>query len=485
MLTRTRIALLCAVAALAVSLPTLRNGFAIDDIYVFVEQPAAHSLRNIPQFFARGWAMGSTNAQERALSTRYYRPIPTTLGALEYTLFGLRPAGYHLTSSLLHAATALLVALLLWQLTGGGAIATLLGGILFAIHPAQSEAFCAACYQTTLLAGFFGALALVAFGRVLARGPRLGTLLALGASLLFALVSKEESFAIPFFVLAWAVLLRPAGWRRALGQSAIAMGIPLVLVMLLRSAFLAPSKVTYFADEPLRVVVLTMVRVAGLYLELLVAPLRFCPFYDWFIIGYETGLSRGVAMGAVILCLAVSAAVVWARRSPLIALGLAWILLGLAPVSQAIPIIVVAAERFLYIPMLGWALLVGLLLERGVIRARAAGWIKLPVVAIALVFVAYTVRTLTRVPDWRSDETLNLATAEAFPETPGPLLNLATYYERVEKNPIKALESLAEADRRAPGWRPARERAAKLRMGMLHHRGTEAAEPSAFSVPLW
>jgi hypothetical protein len=464
MLTRTRIALLCAAAALAVSLPTLRNGFAIDDTYVFVEQPAAHSLRNLPQFFARGWAMGSTDARERALSTRYYRPIPTTLGALEYTLFGLRPAGYHFTSALLHAATAALVALLLWQLTAGAVLATLLGGVLFAIHPVQSEAFCAACYQTTLLAGFFGTLTLVAFGRVLARGPRLGTLVWLGASLLFALVSKEEAFAIPLFVLAWAVLLRPEGWRRALWQSAIAMGIPLLAVLLLRHAFLVPSKITYFADEPARVVVLTMVRVAAFYLQLLVTPLQFCPFYDWFIIGYETGLSRGVVTGAVVLGLAVGTALYGVRRFPCIALGIAWLLLGLAPVSQAIPIIVVAADRFLYIPMLGWALLVGLLLERGLTRAREAGWNKLPAVAIALLFAAYAARTFTRVPDWRNDETLNLATAEAFPETPAPFLNLATYYERTEKDPAKALQALAEADRRAPGWPPARERAAKLRM---------------------
>jgi hypothetical protein len=464
MLTRARIALLCAVAALAVSLPTLRNGFAIDDLYVFVDQPAAHSLRNIPQFFADGWGMGTTNAQERALNTRYYRPVATTLGALEYTLFGLHPAGYHLTSALLHAATALLVALLLWQLTGGAVMATLLGGVLFAIHPAQSESFCAACYQTTLLAGFFGTLALVAFGRVLKHGPRPATLIALGASLFLALVSKEESFAIPFFVLAWAALLRPAGWWRALWPSAFAMGIPLVLVLLLRGAFLVPSKVTYFADEPLLVVVLTMVRVAGLYLELLLVPLQLCPFYDWFIIGYETGLSLGVVTGAVVLGLAVGAALVCVRRSPRIALGIAWILLGLAPVSQAIPIIVVAAERFLYIPMLGWALLAGLLFERGWMRVRAAGWIKLPALAIALLFLAYGARALARVPDWRNDETLNLATAQAFPETPAPFLNLATYYERVEKNPVKALAALAEADHRAPGWRPARERAARLKM---------------------
>ena len=89
--------------------------------------------------------------------------------------------------------------------------------------------------------------------------------------------------------------------------------------------------------------------------------------------------------------------------------------------------------------MLGWALLMGLLLRRVLGRAREAGWVKLPVLAVALLFVAYAVRTVIRVPDWRSDETLNLATAEAFPETPAPYLNLATYYERFEKSPAKAL----------------------------------------------
>jgi hypothetical protein len=466
LLNRTRIAVLCAAAALAVSLPTLRNGFAIDDIYVFVDQPAAHSLRNIPRFFAGGWGMGSTNAQERALNTNYYRPIPTTLGAVEVAVFGLRPLGFHLTSALLHAATAALVALLLWQLTAGSALATSLGGLLFAIHPAQSEAFSAACYQTTLLAGCFGTLALVLFGRLLDQGPRLATLAWLGASSLLAFLSKEEAFAIPLFAAAWAGLLRPPGWWRRLLAGAIAMGFPLLMVLMLRHAFLTPSKVTYFADEPARVVVLTMVRVAGLYLELLLTPLRFCPFYDWFIIGYEAGVSLAVVMGALVLGLAVTAAVLFRRRSPLVTLGVAWLLLGLLPVSQLVPLIVVAAERFLYLPMLGWVLLMGLLLDRGLVWCRDRGWSRPAAVVLGVLFLAYAARTVTRVPDWRSDETLNLATAEAFPETPAPYLNLATYYERFAGDRVKALEALDQADKRAPGWRPARESAARLRAAM-------------------
>jgi hypothetical protein len=131
-------------------------------------------------------------------------------------------------------------------------------------------------------------------------------------------------------------------------------------------------------------------------------------------------------------------------------------------VSQIVPIIVVAAERFLYLPMLGFALLVGLLLARALAWGQERGWPRLAALAVAVLLLAYTARTATRVPDWRSDETLNLATARAFPETPTPYLNLATYYERFQNDPAKAMAALAKALERAPGWQPALARAAHL-----------------------
>jgi hypothetical protein len=88
-----------------------------------------------------------------------------------------------------------------------------------------------------------------------------------------------------------------------------------------------------------------------------------------------------------------------------------------------------------------------------------------------MLYAAYAARTLGRIPDWRSDETLNLATADFFPETPAPYLNLATYYERYEHNPDKALAALAEADKRVPGWRPARLRAERLKAAMAPPAG--------------
>jgi len=463
-LDRRRIALACALAALAVALPTLRNGFAIDDFYVFVNQPRIRDLGSIPGFFRGGWTVGSADRLSNAMNTHYYRPIATTLAALEVAAFGLRPVWFHAVSALLHSATAALVSLLLWRLGKGSRTVALVGGVLFAVHPVQSEAFSAACYQTTLLAGLFGTLALLAFGRILDEGVRARRLLLLAGTLLLGLLSKEEAFAVPLVAGAWAVVLRPDGWRKRLLAAGATMAIPVAVVLLLRSVFLTRSTVLYFPpDAPAFVVVLTMVRVAALYAELLLLPIRLCPFYDWFIVGFETGLSAGVVTGAAVLGLCLVLIARGVRRSPLVALGLAWGLLALAPVSQVIPIIVVAAERFLYLAMIGVALVAGLLARELLARARAAGRTRLAVAVCAVPLALLAGRTLARVPDWRDNETLNRATARAFPETPTPLLNLATHYRDVVGDDDKALEALAEAEKRVPGWKPARERAAEIR----------------------
>ncbi len=471
------IALLVAVAALLVALPTLRNGFAIDDVHVFVDQPAIRDLGNLRRFFGSGWGTESTNPQEQAMNSHYYRPVPTTLSAVEYAVFGLRPWGFHLVSALLQATAAFLATLLLARLAGGNAVATLLGGLLFAVHPATCEAYAAACYQTVLLAGVFGLLALLSFGRVLEAGPRPRWLAALSFSLLGALLSKEEAFAIPILAVAWAVLLRPTGWRRALVWSGAVMAFPTLLVLGLRAALLTRSSMTYFGSEPASVVALTMVRVQALYAELLLLPLRLCPFYDWFIVGYQRGLSLEVGIGAAILIVALAAFIHCARRLPVVALAIAWYFLALLPGSQIIPIIVVAAERFLYLPMLGVALGVGVLFAKLDHRLSGSGWRRWLIAGTALALLAFGARTVLRMADWRNDGTLNRATASFFPETPTPLMNLATYYYRFEHNPEKAMAALIEADKRAPGFPPVRARQAELQRLMKADTSPQPSSP--------
>ena len=66
-----RIAAAAALAAALVSLPALRNGFAIDDRYLVVENRQIESLGNLPSFF------GGAVAARAAPSTRASMPRTT------------------------------------------------------------------------------------------------------------------------------------------------------------------------------------------------------------------------------------------------------------------------------------------------------------------------------------------------------------------------------------------------------------------------
>lgn len=446
---------LCVFVAVLVCLPVLRGGFVIDDSYLVVDNPGIRDLGNIPGFFARPWGGGAGGAGHADVNAAYFRPLTSSLYALEFALFGLRPWAWHLVSLLLHATATGLCAALALRILGCAAAASV-AGLVFAVHPVHSEAIAAVCYQTTLLAGLLAMAALCALGRAVDRektGRWLAwaTLAAAAAGL-----AKEEAVVVPLLAAAWVVLAPTR--RRILFWGVGSMGLAALAVMAVRSVVVTRSGVTYFGTASGSVVALTMMRVVALYAELLVVPLRLCPFYDWFIIPPSASLSAETGLG--LLLAGAWGLGVWlaARRAPAGAIGLAWVALGLLPVMHLVPILNVAAERFLYLPSVGFALALGALFAWAVRRQRrvALG------VALGLVLL-FSLRTVMRWPDWRDDRALNEATATAFPETPTPLVNLANL-ARAAGDRASALRYLDEAQRRAPGWPIPARIAEKLRI---------------------
>lgn len=444
-MTEGRAAGLCALTAVLLCLPVLRGGFVMDDAYLIVDNPAIRQLGNVPGFFTQPWGGGTGGAEHAGVNAAYYRPLTTSLYAVEHAIFGLRPWGFHLVSIFLHAAaTALVAALAMQLLERAGA---LVAGLLFAVHPVHTEAIAAACYQTTLLAGVLASLALWSLGRAMQCDGRAKRWLVLAAvATLLAGLAKEEGAVVPLLGAAWVVLAPRSSRRRTLALGVGGMVLAAALVVALRAAIVTGSSQTYFAGADRATVVLTMVRVVALDVELLCAPLRLCPFYDWFIITPSSELSFDVARGAL-LSLALLAGIVAARRrAPVAAIGLAWIALGLLPVLHFVPILNVAGERFLYLPSVGLVLVAGWLFQQAQRRRR-----RLSLVVAAVVLCLFAARTLVRWPQWRDDRTLNEATAIAYPQTPTPHLNLAKL-ALAAKDRAGALRHLEAAQRCAPDW---------------------------------
>ncbi|KKW38838.1 hypothetical protein A2454_06485 [Candidatus Peribacteria bacterium RIFOXYC2_FULL_55_14] len=120
-----------------------------------------------------------------------YIPLTLLTHQIEYTLFKLNPAVYHLTNILLHTGNAVLVYCIFTKLLNRKA--ALIAGLLFALHPINAEAVAWASARKDLLASFFFLLALLGY---LTSWKKLSLL-----SFLCGLLSKVSIAPLPVILL--------------------------------------------------------------------------------------------------------------------------------------------------------------------------------------------------------------------------------------------------------------------------------------------
>lgn len=421
-------ALVALVAAIAFA-PTLRYGLVYDDEEQIAGNPSLRLVENIPRAFGENvWAFlgGKTNA---------YRPLQVVAYTLIYQAWGAEPLPYHLLNVLLHAASAALVALFAARVLasrGAGACA----GLLFALHPAHAEPVAWSAALPDLLVAVFALLAALLYARG-TRAALVGSVLATAAGLL----SKEVGLAIPLLLAVQERVLgrgvarddargaaaadattRPKSPARRLPRWAphVALVPAYVAARLVALGGAAPlSDWTYGAA---RTALALLARLGDDALRL-VLPFGFTAFAPFR--APESPLEPRVLVG-----LAATAAVVLAARralrarSPLL-VALAWLMIPLLP-SLYLPGLgaVVRADRYLYAPSVGFALLAAAALSSGpraLLAARAfsvAGrTVSRGALAAALVLAAYATSARALLPPWRDSMALYDAVLKRSPDS--------------------------------------------------------------------
>jgi Flp pilus assembly protein TadD len=109
-----------------------RNSFHFDDAHTIVNNAAIQSVRNIPRFFVDATTFSSLP------SNQSYRPLVSTLFAIDYALGDLRPFWYHLSIFTLFLALVLFIAFVVYQLIDNLWIA-FAAAALYGLHPANAD----------------------------------------------------------------------------------------------------------------------------------------------------------------------------------------------------------------------------------------------------------------------------------------------------------------------------------------------------------
>ena len=150
---------ICFLLALAVWVvfgQTVRYDFInYDDDTIVYENPAVTRGLDLDE-------IGRVFTQESGRDSWF--PITDVSHMIDWQLYGPNAGGHHLTNVLLHAATAILLFLVLQTLTGAAWRSAFVAAV-FAVHPLRVESVAWVAERKDVLSGFFFMLALVAWGR--------------------------------------------------------------------------------------------------------------------------------------------------------------------------------------------------------------------------------------------------------------------------------------------------------------------------------
>jgi hypothetical protein len=311
----------------------------------------------------------------------YYRPLTIISLALDHAIWGSEPSGFHLSNLVTHLLTALILWVLLIEL-GLARTWALAGSVIFLVHPIHVEPVAWVSGRTDLIATVLFLSSYWLYLRTLR--SRRGSALPLGLLSLFtfllALLGKEMAITLPLvFCLDYAIRRsrsaavisgkHPRKVRRALLMTVASIGIALLYLGLRHHAVsrLAPGAIQAATlTQRLTAVPLILARGIGLmlfpsHLSPVRGPSGVASLADPALIGWSCFFA------ALIACLLLAR-----RHCPFVVQPVAFMLLTMIPFLGLVPLVVPFADRFLYLPSVGFAWLMA------VILARLAGRISRP-----------------------------------------------------------------------------------------------------------
>jgi hypothetical protein len=382
---------------------TITFQFVWDDKNFIQDLKSIRSLSNVPQMF---YALDAQSSYPKGFVL--FRPLRTLHYAILFALGGggsPKPWLFHLANVVWHAASCVLLYRMLRLLIAGverreadPAVSwmALLGALAFAVHPVVSEVVCWAKSLDDLMATTF---VLASCCALLSWRPDQNHRAYWWAVGLFAMAVYSKESAVPlalFCVPLLAFKRQPLAKivRHALPFLAVA-GIFVIHRHLVigRTSQMAPISGSYFQT------LLDTLTAGPIYARLLAGIPPFCIDYIYMSNGNAlTSTPVLIGGGLVLMLVGLSLLALW-RPTVLIGNGFLWMILFFLPVSNIIPTMQYCAERFMYLPLIGWivALVGAMLLVRH--------W-RLVAASFAIVLVVWSMEAWNRSWIWKDELTL-------------------------------------------------------------------------------
>ncbi len=417
----------------------LSGGFVYDDQGQVVENPWIRDIGNISKIFSGNvWGF-------EVIRSNYYRPLMNIIYLVNYHLFGLKPWGFHLVNIIFHSGVSVLLFLVTGRLLADSIVPTrppyfspaFIAAMLFAADPIHTEAVTWISGLPDVSFAFFYLLSFYLY--VKSEGRFSGNYLFSIISFALAALAKEPALTLPIILLGYDYVFREE--RRTFLNYAkkyipylVVGGIYLALRIHALGAFAPQKRLSLNLYESVINAFPFFIR----YLQKLIFPLNLTAVYVFRPVGSIIDLRVLLSIiGAVVF---VAIAYMALKKNKAAFLGVLLIVVPLMPVLY-IPVIgaeYAFAERYLYLPSAGYAILLALffLFAREKLP-RANALITGVFITIA---VLYAVGTVNRNRTWKNDFTLWSDTVRKSPDSATAHNNLGAAYASEGMSDMAAAE---------------------------------------------
>lgn len=396
---------------------SLRGQFLWDDESLVQYNPYVKNWSHLPKIFTS--RLGST----AKASGVFYRPVQTLTYLVDYSFWRLNVFGYHLVNMIWHILAAISIFGLIQVLFRRGKLA-LLTALLFVAHPMHTEAVSYISGRADSLATFFMIASYILYLKQ--DQKRSGMLLSLMViSYVLALLSKEISIVL--LPLIW---LYHYSFKKSFNVKAFAVLIGTTIVFVLWRTLVIGT------DSMAQGVVPTFFeRLPGVFIA-------FVNYFGILFFPFNLHMEHGgilfpfsdprVMIGAMLL----TALCVYTSRKrekdPFLYFSVGWFLIALFPSSNFLfTINAYMAEHWLYIPSIGFFLIVSRFLINLYENQKFRG---LAVVAMIGLLVFYSSLTIRQNRYWNNGISFYKKMLQYAPTSSRLYNNLAKAYHDAGKN---------------------------------------------------
>jgi len=406
---RTKAILLIFFLTLVVYSNSLGGEFVSDDEYFVVKNVNIKSLKNIPDFISNRSAVAFAD-----LSLDVYRPVTTLSYAIDYFFWKLNTLGYHLVNVFFHSLNAILLCIFLYALFGDIWIAAF-ASLFFALHPVETEVVAWISGRSSVLFLFFYLSALLLYIR--------GKILPSLALFAVSLFSKEMAVTLPILLVAYDIhfpKIEPLKRKvyRYVPYFLMVLGFILIRIFVLKRI----SQCGWWGNSPYHTFLSMSVSFLD-YLKVLILPVDQCAFYITNV--YTTVFHPKVLLGLSLLAVSLASIPLVFKRSKHASFFICWFFITILPVANIVPIRALMADRFLYIPSIGFCVILAMVLRKQKKTIAMAA-------AVSIVII-YGLFTVIRNEDWKDPILLAKSIIRVSPQNPWGYTCLGSAYLGDEK----------------------------------------------------